>query len=651
MVKMSGKPLPRGHIECAAVMAAMFAAAIAAPMSVAADSGSPPTEDLAQLSLQQLVNIQVTSVSKAPQPLQSAAAAIFVITHDEIARSGASNIAEALRLAPNLQVLQLSASNYVVSARGLGGNPDDQNFSNKLLLLIDGRSVYTPLYSGIYMNAEDVLLEDVDRIEVISGPGATLWGANAMNGVINIVTRAADQTQGMVLRAAGGNQQQTVDARYGGQLEGGASYRVYGLAFERDAMQLANGTNAHDGWSKVQGGFRADWSGSNDSMTLQGDTYRGSENEANTPDGMLSGADLLTRWQHRFGLQSNLQVQAYFDQTEQFAPAGGTAFVLDTYDIEAQDSFALGSMQQWVWGAGERVYDYNLTNAASLLWDPAHRSLTLGDVFAQDTLALTRSLNLIAGFKMEDDPYSGWSPLPDLRLAWNLTDSAMLWAAGSRAIRSPTPFDADVEEKFGALIYLTGNPRYLPETLTAYQLGYRGQPGEWLSISINAYYNLYDDLRTVEFSPGPGILEWGNMMRGHTDGIDAWAEVQLASWWRLSPGIRTVHENLEFKPGSSTLLGVAQAGNDPSYQAMLTSSMDLPSHLTFDASLRYISDFPQPALPGYYDLMARIGWRVSNALELSLDGYNLLHARQFQYPAPNGEYILRSVMAEVRCKF
>jgi iron complex outermembrane recepter protein len=647
---MGGERFRSGQIVHATVKTtATVAIALSASIGVAADP-EPPTADLAQMSLQQLVNIEVTSVSKSPQPLQSAAAAIFVITHDEIARSGASNIAEALRLAPNLQVLQLSASNYVVSARGLGGNPDDQNFSNKLLLLIDGRSVYTPLYSGIYMNAEDVLLEDVDRIEVISGPGATLWGANAMNGVINIVTRAADQTQGAILRAAGGNQQQAADARYGGQLEGGASYRVYGLSFERDAMQLANGTNAHDGWSKVQGGFRADWNATNDTTTLQGDAYRGSQNEPNTPDGMLSGADLLTRWQHRFGAQSNLQVQAYFDQTEQFAPAGGSAFVLHTYDVELQDSFALGSMQQWIWGAGERANDYNLTNTASLLWQPPHRSLTLGDVFAQDTLALTRTLSLIAGFKMEDDPYSGWSPLPDLRLAWNLSDSAMLWAAGSRAIRSPTPFDADVEEKFGALIYLTGNPRFVPETLTAYQLGYRGQPSERLSISINAYYNLYNDLRTVEFSPGPGILEWGNMMHGHTDGIDAWAELQLASWWRLSPGIRTVHENLGFKPGSSTLLGVAQAGNDPSYQAMLTSSMDLPSHLTFDASLRYISDFPQPALPGYYDLMARIGWRVSKTLELSVDGYNLLHARQFQYPPPNGEYILRSVMAEIRCR-
>ena len=650
-MKMTGERLARRPIQCVAVVAAATVAiALGASIGVAADAEPPPTEDLAQMSLQQLVSIQVTSVSKSPQSLQSAAAAIFVITHDEIASSGASNIAEALRLAPNLQVLQLSASNYVVSARGLGGNPDDQNFSNKLLLLIDGRSVYTPLYSGIYMNAEDVMLEDVDRIEVISGPGATLWGANAMNGVINIVTRAADQTQGAALRVAGGNQQQATDARYGGELDG-VSYRVYGLAFERDAMQLANGTSAHDGWSKVQGGFRADWSGVNDSTTVQGDAYRGSENQLNTPDGMLSGADLLTRWQHRFGLLSNLQVQAYVDQTEQFAPAGGTAFVLHTYDVELQDSFALGSMQQWVWGAGERVNDYRLTNSTSLLWDPPHRSLELGDVFAQDTLALTRTLNLIAGFKMEDDPYSGWSPLPDVRLAWNLSDSATLWAAGSRSIRSPTPFDADVEEKFGAIVYLTGNPRFLPETLTAYQLGYRGQPSERLSISVNAFYNLYNDLRTVEFSPGPGILEWGNMMRGHTNGIDAWAEVQVASWWRLSPGIRAVHETLEFKPGSSTLLGVAQAGNDPSYQAMLTSSMDLPSHLSFDSSLRYISAFAQPGLPGYYDLMARIGWRVSKALELSVDGYNLLHARQFQYPPPNGEYILRSVMAEARCRF
>jgi iron complex outermembrane recepter protein len=295
-----------------AVLAAFSQAAIAIE--------DPVSDDLTKMSLSDLAKVEVTSVSKTSEALQRAPASIYVISHDDIARSGVTSIPEALRLAPNLLVTQTTSSSYVISSRGFGGNPNAQNFSNKLLILIDGRSVYTPLYSGIYANTLDVMLEDVDRIEVISGVGATLWGANAMNGVINIITRASYLTQGTFIDAGAGNQDQLAGARYGGRIDSDTTYRVYGFAFHRGSMELADGSSAEDGWSKGQSGFRADWSGDRDTVTVQGDFYRGTENEFDNSDALLIGGNLVTRYQHH-GSSSDLQLQAYFDQNEQFGRA------------------------------------------------------------------------------------------------------------------------------------------------------------------------------------------------------------------------------------------------------------------------------------------------------------------------------------------
>jgi iron complex outermembrane receptor protein len=622
--------------------------ATAAGGAGAAQLSDNAVDDLGSMSLEQLANLQVTSVSKSAQPLRSAAATIYVITHSDIVRSGARSIADALRLAPNLQVTQLSASNYIISARGFGDNVDDQSFSNKLLMLIDGRSVYTPLFSGVYMDAQDVLLEDVDRIEVISGPGATLWGANAMNGVVNIITRSADATQGAYVSAGGGNEDKAGATRYGGQLNDETDYRVYGMAYQRGELQLLDGAGAHDGWSKGQGGFRLDWSNVGDTATLQGDVYRATENQLQQADLLVDGANLLGRWQHRFSAISELQVQAYYDLTERAAPAGGDAFVLHTYDLQVQQTTALGSANNLVLGAGERVNDYTITNGGGLLFVPPSRSLTLANVFAQDSLALLSSLSLVLGVKFEDDPFAGWSTLPDARLSWGLSDSAQLWAAGSRAVRSPTPFDVDVVEKLGSTVFLTGNPDFHTERLTAYELGYRAQPVPAVSFSVAAFYNHYDELRTVEFDSSTVALplHWGNLMSGDTYGLDAWGSLQVTDWWRLSPGVSLLHKRLHFEPGASGLLGVAQAGDDPAAHGELSSSMDIGHDVSFDASVRYTGALPDPALPGYYNMTARVGWHVTRQLELTLSGTNLLHSRQLEYPAPDGEEVTRTVMAQ-----
>ena len=633
-----------------------YALALVAGTAVGAAAQPAPSDDLARMSLADLASVEVTSVSKSSEALQRAPATIFVITHEDIMRSGVTSIPEALRLAPNLLVTQTTSSAYVISARGLGGNPAAQNFSNKLLILIDGRSVYTPLFSGIYSNTLDVMLEDVDRIEVISGVGATLWGANAMNGVINIITRPSYLTQGAFLDAAAGNQEQALGARYGGRANGDATFRAYGFGFHRGAMEFADGSTAHDGWSKGQGGFRGDWSTERDSFTMQGDFYRGSEHVPDDSDGSLAGGNLLARYQH-IGAISQFQAQAYFDQTEQFGPAGEVGFVVQTYDLELQQSIAAGAYHRVVWGGGERVYKYGISNSATLSFEPPSHALTLGNAFIQDTMALGSRVNFVLGIKLEDDPFAGWTPLPDARVSFSINDHATAWAAASRAIRSPTPFDDEVVEKGGGKTELTGNSQFLPEEVVGYELGLRAQPSSDVSLSIAPFYNVYNDLRTIELTfPSVFPLYWGNYMRGHTYGLDAWSNWQVNGWWKLSPGFSWVRERLAFKAGSSQILGLVQAGDDPSTHASLNSSMNFPHHLSFDATLRYVGALPIPAqpspgLPHYYELDARFGWRATNALELSLSGANLLHARHTELTPPFGEEITRSAIAEARWKF
>jgi iron complex outermembrane recepter protein len=604
------------------------------------------------MSLSDLAKVEVTSVSKSNEALQRAPAAIYVISHDDILRSGVTSIPEALRLAPNLLVTQTSSSAYVISARGMGGNSSAQNFSNKLLILIDGRSVYTPLYSGIYADTLDVLLEDVDRIEVISGVGATLWGANAMNGVINIITRQTQLTQGSYVEVGAGNQEQLAGARYGGAAGADANFRVYAFGFDRDAQQLPGGSSAHDGWRKGQAGFRGDWDRQQDTVTLQGDVYRGTEGVLDSRDGFLAGGNIVGRYQHH-SENSDLKVQLYVDQNEEFGPTGNNGFVVHTYDVELQQTISAGSRNRIVWGAGERNYNYGITGTDTFYFVPDKHSLTLGNVFLQDSLAFTPAVSLNLGIKAEDDPFSGWTPLPDARLSWGLNEHDTVWAAASRAIRSPTPFDTNVVEKLGTTTYLTGHENFSAEEVRAYEIGWRSLFSDRATLTIAAFYNVYDDLRSVDPSPAPVFLPlyWGNSIKGNTFGLDAWGNWQVTDWWRVSPGVTWVRERLEFKPGAVPLLDVGQAGDDPSSHASINSSMNLPRNMTFDATVRYVGALPEPAMTSYTELDARWGWHASPALELSLRGSNLLHSRHTELPTPYGEEIARAFIAEAKLHF
>jgi iron complex outermembrane receptor protein len=615
-------------------------------------------ENLGNLSLDELSNLEVTSVSKTAEVLRNAPATIYVITHDDIVRSGVTGIAEALRLAPNLQVTQLSATDYAAGARGFGGAQDAQNFSNKLLILIDGRSVYSPLFSGVYLDVKDVLMDDVDRIEVISGPGATLWGANAMNGVINIITRPSYLTAEPLVSAGVGNRERTIGGRYGAKVNSALSFRVYGKAFERGALELADASGAHDPWDKMQGGFRMDWTGAHDSVTTQGDVYRAHDTQADGQGGLTNqknvGDNIVARWQHRTGA-SEWQLQGYYDYTQRAQPPGGVAFGLRTFDIELQQQLTV-EHHRIVWGAGSRIHRYRIINSSSLLFEPNERTLVLNNVFLQDTIGLSQVLDLILGLKLERDPYSGWTPLPDARLAWHLSDTSLLWTSAARAIRAPTPFDRDVVESVPGptSILLTGNPAFQSEEVDAFEIGYRAQPFTALSLSASVFYNLYDRLRTVEgqliTTPSPLLsLHWDNLLQGSTYGFETWAKWAVTDWWRLSPGVRLLYKDLEFKSGATQLLGTSQAGNDPKLQTLLTSSMNLGSNVTFDTTFRYVGALPDPHLDAYGELEASVDWEAYPGLDASLSGFNLLRARHLEYPG--SEYVPRSGIVQIRWRF
>jgi iron complex outermembrane receptor protein len=643
---------------------ALFALLIAVAMShpakadeqalVATTSAASPrnVEDLRDFSIEQLANLEVASVAKSSQALREAPASIYVITHDDVLRSGATRLPDILRLAPNLQVSQISATRYVITARGFNGNITDQSFSDKLLVLIDGRTVYNPLFSGVYWDLQDVPVEDIDRIEVISGPGAALWGANAVNGVINIITRKADETQGGYIEAGVGNQERGVSIQYGGKLSSDLAYRLYLKDFYYSDTVTASGADAHDHGSAPQGGGRIDWTPTDwDILTLQGDALGGGHAQAGAPDESIDGNNVLARWNHSWRSGAGFQLQAYWDRTSRATPGQGS-FLLDTYDIDAQGEFALGRFNRIVAGAGFRGSRYDIADSATLLFVPAKGDLDLADGFVRDTLTITSRLALTGGLKLENDPYSGLAALPDVRLSWRPTNNAMVWGAVSRAIRSPTPFDTDVVEKLGTLVYLVASPQFLSERVTAYEVGTRVEPSSRASLSISLYYNDYDDVRTVEPAPAGFIpLRWGNGLWGHTWGLETWSDYKVASWWRLTASFTLLREQLAFKPGASELLGIYQIGDDPRQQAQLRSSMDLGHHVSLETDFRYQDALPNPSVPAFVELNTRVAWDISRRVQVSLAGFNLLHDHHQELPAAEANAVPRSVYAALRLRF
>jgi iron complex outermembrane receptor protein len=604
-------------------------------------------EELRDMPISALSNLDVTSVTKTSGSLGDAPASIYVITHDDIVRSGNITLPGILRIAPNLQVMRGGPNDIVITARGLSGNEGAQSFSNKLLVLIDGRSVYTPLYSGVYWDMQDILPEDVDRIEVLSGPGATLWGANAVNGVINVTTRNAGASQGLYGTGVVGNRTYDVGLRYGGAAGEAVNYRI----FVKRHQNFDSSDTANDGSRRTQGGFRIDWSPTeSDAVMLQGDAYMGARGQGTAPNDNIEGYDLLARWNRSLASGGRLQIQAYYDHAGRNVSDNQGDFSVDTFDFDLQHSFAFGGHNEVVWGGGVRFNRYQIGNIPNLDFAPRKATLFLANLFVQDSMAITPTLTAIAGLKLEHGPYAATELLPSVRLAWKPNDTLLLWGAVSRAVRSPTPFDKDVLEFSGGNVLLHGNEAFRSEKLTAFEVGTRLVPSPAVSISISGFYNRYDELRTVEPASATAFfpLYWGNGIQGDTYGLDSWADIRLSDWWRLKPGYSLLLSDFHFKSGSIPLIGTSQVGNDPKHRASLRSSMDLGSQINFDTDLRFVSALPAPYSPSYVELGARLGWLFTERGELSVSGFNLLHNQHQELPLSDAKPIGRSVFVALK---
>ena len=592
--------------------------ALASP-ALADDQALPGLE---RLSLEELAAIEVTSVSRRPEAVGDAGAAVFVVTNADIRRSGALTLAEALRIAPNLEVMRIDALDYSITARGFAGF----EAANKLLVQIDGRTVYSPLFSGVDWDQQHLLLEDIGQIEVVSGPGGALWGANAVNGVVNITSRSAEETQGWLAAANLGTLDSDARLRYGGRLGANAAYRVYATGYKRGDLRLANGEDANDGWNGVQGGARLDWRGARDTVTLQGEVHDNAiDNSLGAAGGYVRGGNILGRWTRELGDIGVVEVQAYYDRVEREARLIYDS--LDAYDVQVQHNF------DWrghavVWGGGLRRTEdtFRTLNPPNLL-NPASRGVTIGNFFVQDQIALRDDLSLTLGLKLEDNSYTELDYMPSARLTWRLSDQHMVWVAVSRAIRNPSRIERD--------FFIAGlvAPGFMgSEELLAYEVGYRGRPSARTSLSLNVFYNDYDDLRTNELNPAisPPVYV-GNTMRGSVWGLEAWGAFDVADWWRLSASANFLGKDFELKPGSLDVARFEAAGADPDHWFKLRSQMQITERLQLDVDLRAYGDVPRLRASGYVgtesyaEADVRLGWRITEALELSVVGQNLLN--------------------------
>jgi iron complex outermembrane recepter protein len=636
---------PHAAPERARVWLSAFAAGalLLAPgaASIAAEPLLAQAGDLADLSLEELGNIPITSVSKRPEPLAEAPASVFVITGEDIRRSGANTLPEALRLAPNLQVARVDARNYAITARGF-----NSAFSNKMLMLIDGRTVYTPLFSGVFWDAQDVLLEDIERIEVISGPGGTLWGTNAVNGVINVITRSAKDTQGALAAAGGSDRENGSAVRYGGETGNGGHYRVYGKSYGVEDLKTAGGNPDFFGMRRTQVGFRTDWGElgeTGEGLTLQGDAYGGELHQPPAAGIDTGGANLLARWNKRLAGGSSVRLQAYYDRTERDQPLAFRE-TLDTMDVEAQHTVRLGTSHDVVWGAGYRfAWDrVDVVPGSGFAFLPAALDLRWSNVFAQDEIALPSDVRLTLGMKLEHNIYTGTEKLPSARLAWKPAAGSLLWAAASRAVRAPSRIDRDLFAPPAPIVIggqsifvLAGGPNFVSETVNAYEIGYRAQPARTVSYSLTAFYNTYDKLKTTE--PGALGLNFvsGNNAEGHASGVEAWSTWQPLRTWRLSGGLVVQAVRLDVKPESADTAGgsLTALGNDPSHYWTLRSSVDLSEDKQLDVDVRGVGGLPNPAVPAYTAVDVRLGWRVRRDTEVSLGVQNLLDPSHVEFGA------------------
>jgi iron complex outermembrane receptor protein len=595
-------------------------------------------QDLFALSITQLMNVKVSSASKQEELLSDVPASIFVITQNSIRHSGATSIPEALRLAPTLQVARINASQYAISARGF-----NSTVSNKLLVLIDGRTVYTPLFSGVFWDQQDVLLEDVERIEVISGPGGTLWGSNAVNGVINIITRPSSKTTGGLVGVYAGNEGRGLNTRYGNRMGADGHFRVYSKFYERDATFRADGSSQLDGVYNLQAGFRTDWQYSGSQFTVQGDTYQGSTEDRGTVLDIelgaieMSGSNLLARWQKPLKNDADMRLQIYWDHIKRrdvilFQPRG------DILDIEFQHGVPFNS-HKLLWGWGYRYGKDEVDPGLFSTFVPASRELDWKSLFVQDEIALSSQLKATVGLKIEGNDYTGTEYLPSARLAWKHSDESLVWTAFSRAVRAPSRLDREVYFPAPPNSIVVGGPNFESEIADVLELGYRSQATENLAYSATLYYHDWDKLRSGSAPP----VELENKIEGEAYGVEFWAAYALSPRWRLSVGGFHLHKDLRLKSDSTDPVGIDNEtlANDPKYRALVRVTAQLTNALSMQVSAEHNADLPYPYVPSYTSINGNLIWKLRSGPEISFTVRNIADEdhREFGQPAAvSGEF-------------
>lgn len=600
-------------------------------------------EDLTELSLDALLEIQVTSVSKRKERLSQAAAAAFVLKGEEIRASGVQTLVEALRLIPGIMVARVDAHSWAVTARGV-----NSTLADKLEVQMDGRTLYTPLFSGIFWETQDTLLEDIDRIEVVRGPGGALWGANAVNGVINIVTKSATETQGTSLTVSGGNETRyQASARNGGTIGDNGHYRFYAKSSSYDGYKRANGGDPQDGWDLSQAGFRTDWAlNDRDQLTVQGDLYDG---DIELKGETMSGFNFLANWQRALSEDSNLSLKFYYDHVERDIP---TTFAedRDQYDLELTHSFQLTPRQQIVWGGGIRRQQDQITNVpgSGLSFIPDSATLDTYNLYVQDQISITDSFTVTLGSKFENNDFTGNEVQPSARFSWVIDDDRTLWGAISRAVRIPNRLD----HGFDIPGFIMRSTEFESEEVVAYELGYRWRVSPTVSLDIAGFYNDFDQLRGVNSSSLPGIID--NEGEGRVYGLEASAQWVPRTDLRFLFAYTYLDVDLNPKSGSTDTSIDNNDGIDPEHQAFIRGTWDINNHWSASGMLRYVDELNTlntGRVPSYTELNTALHWQALENLEISLIGENLLHDSHLEFGGPAGVAIERNLQLRLNWRF
>ena len=614
------------------------------------------------------MNVEVTSASKKEQKLSRVAAAIFVITQEDIRRSGATNIPDLLRMVPGLDVGQINGSTWAIGARGF----NDQ-FSDKLLVMIDGRIVYTPNFAGVYWDMVDLPLREIDRIEVIRGPGGSIWGANAVNGVISIFTKRAADTRGATVEATGGSLVQGAGSvEYGGKAGKDTDFRVFTKYFNDGPQEGLDGGSGDDGWHMLRSGFRADTSvTAKDSLTWEGNLYTAREGELGfflpsiTSPGLIpiaeeisyGGGFVQSNWKHQYGENSDSELQVSFTRYRRDDPLEPET--RDTLYADYQRHFGWGARQDIILGGGYYYTSDNIAGSLTVSFNPPSKTLQVFDAFAQDEIALIRDrLYLTVGTKFEHNDYTGFGWMPSIRAAWEASSRHMFWAAVSRALRTPSRNDSNLVVGLGGFpgpngvpVFeeFIGDPNYQDEQLTAYEAGYRTTFSKSFSVDLAAYFNHYTDLQSIEPSasffqsnPAPphevDPLTYANLLYGETHGLEVAGKWQASRRWQISPGFAFEQIHLHQRPTSQSVVSVPYyQGNAPERMAQLRSHVELAKRWSWDASAYYVDPLKNQGplvnvrIPAYTRVDSGFTWQAGERLSLSVVGQNLAQTRHLEF--------------------